>query len=46
MRKLMLVAVLAVLGAGLLADSASAFDHHFRVFEKRSFQTEKWDCGE
>ena len=39
MRKLMLVAVLAVLGvAGLLAIPASAsFDHHFRVFEKASF---------
>ena len=38
MRKLMLVAVLAVLGAGLLAVPASAsFDHHFRVLEKASF---------
>jgi len=37
MRKPMLVAVLAVVGAGLLATPASAsFDHHFRVLEKDS----------
>ena len=44
MRKLMLVAVLAVLGAGLLANSASAFDHHFRVFEKLSFHNPNGDA--
>jgi hypothetical protein len=34
MRKLMLVAVLAVLAAALFATSASAFDHHFSVLGK------------
>ena len=34
MRKLMLAGVIAVLGAGLLATSASAFNHHFGVLLK------------
>jgi hypothetical protein len=34
MRKLMLATTLAVLGVGLLATSASAFDHHFYVHQK------------
>ena len=34
MRKLMLAGVIAVLGAGLFATSASAFDHHFGVLAK------------
>ena len=34
MRKLMLAAVLAALGAALLATSASAFDPHFTVRQK------------
>jgi hypothetical protein len=39
MRKLIVAAALAALGVGLLATPASAsFDHHFRVFEKLSFQ--------
>jgi hypothetical protein len=38
MRKLVVVATLAALGLALLAIPASAsFDHHFRVFEKASF---------
>jgi hypothetical protein len=35
MRKFILVGVLAVLGAALLATSASAFDHHFTVLGKQ-----------
>jgi hypothetical protein len=35
MRKFILVGVLTVLGAAMLATSASAFDHHFTVFEKQ-----------
>jgi hypothetical protein len=35
MRKFILVGVLAVLGAALLATSASAFDHHFTVLAKQ-----------
>jgi hypothetical protein len=34
MRKFMLAAVLAVLGAAVLATPASAFDHHFTVVAK------------
>jgi hypothetical protein len=35
MRKFVLAAVLAVLGAAVLATSASAFDHHFTVLAKQ-----------